>query len=117
MKNKQPQPKLTLKGFFISVILGTVFFLFCIVKCSQSVAQKPVFDHNEAIMFVEMAVKKNLNDPDSYESVEQKANLLDQASHRYRVKLSYRAKNAFGAVITKTSVYEIDSTYVVIPIE
>ena len=119
MKNQK-----TVKHTRASNILGVVIFLLivfglakCVSSCNESANVKRVFDQNDAFVAVEMAVRKNLNDPDSFERVERGAWLQDSASHKYRVRLTYRAKNAFGGVATNNQLFEVDSTYMVKLIE
>ena len=44
-------------------------------------------------------LKKNLNDPESYEEVEANYSSLDSITCLYNVYIKYRAKNAFNAMI------------------
>jgi hypothetical protein len=58
---------------------------------------------------VEDYLKNTLNDADSYESVEwYDANRYFSRSYAYGVRHTYRAKNAFGALILKDQLFYLD---------
>jgi hypothetical protein len=55
---------------------------------------------------VEKYIKDNLNDPDSYKSV--KWSVIYNEPDGYKVAHEYRAKNGFGAVITKRQIFYLN---------
>ena len=55
---------------------------------------------------VKKYIKDNLNDPDSYKSV--KWSVVYDDPNGYKVAHEYRAKNGFGAVISKQQIFYLD---------
>jgi|GEM_PF-2113673 len=79
----------------------------------------------KAYQLVEQAVKDSLKDPESYESVKFSELLklkdtiivVDGQSYpqeyhgEYEIAHTYRSKNAYGGIITKSDVFHIDSGF------
>jgi len=58
---------------------------------------------------VETFLKKNLNDPDSYESIEWSAlNESKNSWHKYWVRHKYRAKNGYGGYVIENQIFYLD---------
>lgn len=90
----------------MALILGK-----CVSGCNDTMSQKQVFNELEALTATEMLIKENLNDPDSYDRKDWQAWLQDSLSRRYRVRVTYTAKNALGGVVKQNTLAEVDSTY------
>lgn len=56
---------------------------------------------------VETYLKSNLNDPDSYQSVEWSK--VANEGHRYFVRHKYRARNALGALVLEHKLFVLDA--------
>lgn len=52
-------------------------------------------------------LKKNLKDPDSYESIEW-SDVVKQSDGSFRVRHKYRAKNGFGGYVVESKVFVLD---------
>jgi hypothetical protein len=112
--NTTPPPSRNAKIFSYVFVAVLIFGLVkCVGSCNDMVAAKPEFDQFSALTAVEMAVKQNLNDPDSYERDDWKAWLTDSTTQQYRIKIDYRAKNAFGGTVKNRVTAEVDSSYLV----
>ena len=70
------------------------------------VVHNSAWDHS--VKQVEDYIKANLNDPDSYESVEW-SDVEGNDSIDYIVVHTFRAKNAFGGVMTYSQMFVLDS--------
>lgn len=58
---------------------------------------------------VETFLKKNLNDPKSYESIEWSAlNETKNSWYKYWVRHKYRAKNGFGGYVIENQIFYLD---------
>ena len=53
-------------------------------------------------------VKSNMNDPDSFKHVKTNWWYINGTTDRYRVKMTFRGKNAFGAVVVNSVDLEVD---------
>ncbi|GAC1308097.1 MAG: hypothetical protein NVSMB24_21190 [Mucilaginibacter sp.] len=85
--------------------------LFIILSsCTQTKQQK-------AESLVKDYLKTHLNDPNSYESVSFSPiqNVIDKSNGKpagwWEINHTYRSKNGFGGVITKTDGFSIDTTF------
>lgn len=58
---------------------------------------------------VKKYLKKNLNNPKSYESISWSAVHYDSSINKYYVQHTYRAQNGFGAIVLCSQTFEIDS--------
>ncbi len=92
--------------------LMTLLILF--VSLSEPDAQPetpPVFNSewDGSVSQVEHYLKKNLNDPDSYESVHWGEVQFDTTINLYWVLHKYRAKNVLGGYVMEEQTFLIDS--------
>lgn len=114
-------PQERTKGCFILSIFSIIMIIFvAAITCEGSpdqeeqeteVALPPV--HNSpfdgSVQQVKDYLKANLNDADSYESVEWSPVVQDTITGRYMVMHKYRAKNAFGGKILCIQTFVLDS--------
>lgn len=64
---------------------------------------------NGSVQQVEDYLEKTLNDPDSYKSETwYDVHFYYSGPYDYKVRLAYRAKNAFGALILKDQIFYLD---------
>lgn len=61
-------------------------------------------------------LKKNLKDPDSYESIEW-SDVVKQSDGTFRVRHKYRAKNSFGGYVIENQLFVLDNNGNVIDIK
>jgi len=108
MKKKEP----TLRQFSIALIIVAILFVFLTIKCSNNEPEQ-IKDPIE-IQFSEWdgshiqltnEIKRNMNNPDSYEHIETKYMIKDNI---ILVSTSFRGTNVFGAVVINNAFAEVD---------
>ena len=72
-------------------------------KCIEKVKNS---DWDGSVSQIESFLEKNLNDPDSYESIEWSEVIKNDKG--YVVRHKYRAKNGFGALIIQNQIFYLD---------
>ena len=102
--------------YFLLPIIG-IFILIIVISPSDSEEAKPIpVVRNNAldasVFQVENYLKKNLNDPNSYEGIEWSPVIIDSADghlKNYTVRHKYRAKNGFGGFVVENRIFYLDS--------
>ena len=123
---------------FISIILGSLFLLGCSeTEGNQNITNQQIAEEN-----ISSFIKKELNDPSSYQSdffgklskidteKEFNKNLKEFSNDSslclqitkdtegcYRLEHHYRGKNEYNAIIKETQIFVLDSTLKVKPLK
>jgi hypothetical protein len=103
----------------LSIIIGTCTMMFSDDPKPDSIVSNSELD--ASVWQVESFLKDEyLKDPDSYESIEWSAVVIDttkkESSYKYFVRHKFRAKNSFGGYEIENKVFYLDSTGKVINI-
>ena len=115
-------PKEKKKARFNLVCFGIIVVALVIICAigGSSTSEKEVVFNNEmdaSVKQVKDYLKENLNDPNSYDSVEWSTVVQHPETKEYIVRHKYRAKNAFGAVMSYNQLFTMDSLGVVIGVQ
>ncbi len=80
------------------------------ISNSRQTVKNSVYD--ASVSQVEQYLKKNLNDPKSYESIEwsqvNKTDDNNNSAYKYWVRHKYRAKNIFGGYVVSNQIFYLD---------
>lgn len=107
-------------------IMALIILLIVIATCNSSSGKEEKIEPAKEVVYnndwdnsveqVEEYLKRSLNDPDSYKAVEWSNVLKNPDTGWFIVRHKYRAKNAFGGIITKEQVFTLDSLGIVISV-
>ena len=102
-----------IKLFLSAVVIGA-FLLFAAGSgnddsSSTNETQEVVYNSSwdSSVRQVKDYLKKNLKDPNSYESIEW-SNVIKQSDGSFIVRHKYRAKNSFGGYVVENKVFALD---------
>lgn len=117
-EKKRAKLNLTLLGCIVVLLIGLGIAMYFGHEDPpvKEMPPKAVVYNSEwdaSVSQVKQFLKDNLNDPDSYESVEWGPVQQQPETKEFFVRHKYRAKNAFGAVMTYNQLFFMDSTGVV----
>lgn len=117
MKENKKWEEMTLKEKTtgcITLIVLAIILGWALQKCSTP-SEEDMLPHtkielksNGTVVPVANYLKKNLNDPNSYQAIEW-SRIIETDKGVYSVRHRYRAKNAFNALIVCDQVFSIDS--------
>lgn len=83
-------------------IIGIIFLLFVIGRCSESTNKKDVVDETEASVISESFLEELMKFPDDVEFVKGSRNVIEENDKTFKVTGHLKANNSFGQAVPYT---------------
>ncbi len=83
-------------------VIGIVFLLFTIGKCSESTNKKNIVDETEASVISESFLKALMKFPDDVEFIKSSKNVIEESGKIFKVTGHLKANNSFGQAVPYT---------------